>query len=493
MNKLNFLIIAFLLLPSSIIFAQVGIGTSSPHASAQLDVSSTSKGFLIPRMNASQRGAISSPSSGLLVYQSDGTAGFYYYTGAAWTLISSELLSKTEGTNFTGGLLVGHKTTGSLSGADYNTGCGLGVLQALTTGDQNTAFGFNALYSNTYATDNTAIGFKALYNNGGSSFGYGNTATGNLALYSNTQGNYNVANGHTSLYSNTTGQFNVAIGPDVLNSNIDGSHNTAVGYEALKTNTSGSANTALGARALKTATGSSNVAVGYEALKSCTSGSVNTACGREALEFNTDGYSNTALGYSAMYANTQGFENTAAGSSALQAITTGDYNTAIGFGAGLTLETGNNNIYIGKYAVNTSTSVDNEVVIGNGNNNSYKMYASSWTNACDRNLKHAINNIPIGLNFIKQLRPVEFVYNNANHEEKSLGFIAQEVQQVLVDMNLEKSVDLVTPLNNQYLGLKTTELIAVLTKAIQEQQAMIEHQKIEIEKIKLHVIASNAK
>lgn len=60
-------------------------------------------------------------------------------------------------------------------------------------------------------------------------------------------------------------------------------------------------------------------------------------------------------------------------------------------------------------------------------------------------------------------------------------------------MNLEKSVDLVTPLSNKYLGLKTTELIAVLTKAVQEQQTMIEHQKHEIEKIKLLFNASAAK
>jgi uncharacterized protein (TIGR02145 family) len=65
----------------------VGIGTVTPDASAQLDVSNTTKGFLPPRMTASQRAAISSPASGLLVYQTDNPAGYYYYTGINWVSI----------------------------------------------------------------------------------------------------------------------------------------------------------------------------------------------------------------------------------------------------------------------------------------------------------------------------------------------------------------------------------------------------------------------
>ena len=65
-------------------FAQgVGInGTgASADASAMLDVASTTKGFLPPRMTAMQRAAIVSPATGLLVYQSDGTVGLYYNAG----------------------------------------------------------------------------------------------------------------------------------------------------------------------------------------------------------------------------------------------------------------------------------------------------------------------------------------------------------------------------------------------------------------------------
>jgi len=61
---------------------------SSPHQSAMLDVKSTSKGVLIPRMTTSQRNAISSPAIGLLVFDTN-TKGFWFYNGSVWTDLSS--------------------------------------------------------------------------------------------------------------------------------------------------------------------------------------------------------------------------------------------------------------------------------------------------------------------------------------------------------------------------------------------------------------------
>ena len=68
----------------------VGINAdnSTPHASAMLDVKSTDKGVLIPRMTAAQRALIAAPATGLLVYQTDGTDGFYFYNGTAWVSLS---------------------------------------------------------------------------------------------------------------------------------------------------------------------------------------------------------------------------------------------------------------------------------------------------------------------------------------------------------------------------------------------------------------------
>ncbi|PHS05813.1 MAG: hypothetical protein COA88_11675 [Kordia sp.] len=79
----------FILLTAFPIFAQVGIGTTSPDPSSILDITDTNRGFLTPRMTEAQRDAISSPATGLLIYQLDSTPGFYYYDGTVWTPISS--------------------------------------------------------------------------------------------------------------------------------------------------------------------------------------------------------------------------------------------------------------------------------------------------------------------------------------------------------------------------------------------------------------------
>lgn len=85
----RFLIVVFCILSVIGGFSQVGIGTTTPNVSAELDVASTSKGALVPRMTAAQKLAISSPATGLLIYQTDGTPGFKYYNGTAWIDITS--------------------------------------------------------------------------------------------------------------------------------------------------------------------------------------------------------------------------------------------------------------------------------------------------------------------------------------------------------------------------------------------------------------------
>ncbi|MEO6130690.1 MAG: DUF1566 domain-containing protein [Saprospiraceae bacterium] len=67
--------------------AQVGIGTTTPDGSAQLDVNSTSKGFLLPRMTFTQRNVIASPAPGLVVWCKNCTlyGEMQVYNGVAWT------------------------------------------------------------------------------------------------------------------------------------------------------------------------------------------------------------------------------------------------------------------------------------------------------------------------------------------------------------------------------------------------------------------------
>jgi hypothetical protein len=66
----------------------VGIGIQTPHASAQLDVSSTTRGLLAPRMTTAQRNAIVNPAKGLLVYDTQENS-LFHYNGSAWSAVGS--------------------------------------------------------------------------------------------------------------------------------------------------------------------------------------------------------------------------------------------------------------------------------------------------------------------------------------------------------------------------------------------------------------------
>lgn len=70
--------------------AQVGIGTTNPDASAILDLNSTTQGVLAPRMSTIQRTTIATPAEGLLVYDTDANA-FYYYSSGSWVALESAI------------------------------------------------------------------------------------------------------------------------------------------------------------------------------------------------------------------------------------------------------------------------------------------------------------------------------------------------------------------------------------------------------------------
>lgn len=96
----NLLYLSLLLFPI-ITFSQVGIGTTTPNASSLLDVTDTTKGILIPRMTLLQRNAIALPATGLIIYQTNNSPGFYYFNGTIWVSMSSASWSTTgnAGTN----------------------------------------------------------------------------------------------------------------------------------------------------------------------------------------------------------------------------------------------------------------------------------------------------------------------------------------------------------------------------------------------------------
>jgi hypothetical protein len=377
MKNLFTLSYCLFLISYSLFSQSVGIGTNTPNASAQLDVSATNKGILVPRVTHAQMLAIASPANGLLVYNTD-SACFAYRNASAWVFVKGNATASNDwsikgnagtdtaihfiGTtdnqpvvvrqnNVRAGLL-----TGSGSGSRGNTSWGVAALNPATTGLYNTALGADALYFNVEGSGNTATGSEALFRN---TSGGSNTATGAGALFSNTEGHFNTAIGAKALRSNTQGWGNTALGLQANYFNTTGSTNIAIGFSTLLANTVGYSNVAIGVYALYRNTNRSNlVAIGDSALYNNGLGAdspyhavYNTALGSKALFANTDGYKNTGLGSHSLVNNTSGNENTATGYNALLSNTVGSRNTATGVEAMLNNITGIQNVAIGQSAL----------------------------------------------------------------------------------------------------------------------------------------------
>ena len=128
------------------------------------------------------------------------------------------LVGKQEGTNFTGSLLVGHTTTGTLDSASANTGVGLNSLKRVTTGDNNTMIGYNSGQSIQGGRHNTGIGRES--------------ANGI------TSGLYNINIGYQSGQNITSGDGNVIIGAVVDAASATGDRTLKIsGHDGTNTTT----------------------------------------------------------------------------------------------------------------------------------------------------------------------------------------------------------------------------------------------------------------
>lgn len=262
--------------------AQVGIGvpTANINASAQLEVASTSKGFLPPRMTEVQKNAITSPAAGLIIYQTDGTSGLYYFDGSVWISSSNYVDLTTNQTvagskTFNSDVTVnGIKVGKGNSSESTNTILGYNVLNSITSGGSNVAIGYQSLYSNTVANNNTSVGVNSMYKN---ISGGGNVAFGQTSLYNNTSGSENAAFGAYALVGNTTGEKNIGVGQGALGTNETGSNNTAIGYAADVT-TNGLTNaTAIGYQA--TVNASNKIQLGNTSVTSVNTSATITGAG----------------------------------------------------------------------------------------------------------------------------------------------------------------------------------------------------------------------
>ncbi len=237
-----FMLLLFCAFTSMAQSENVGIGTTKPDNSALLDLTSNSKGLLIPRMTLAQRANIKSPAVGLMVYQIDFFTGFYFFDGASWKGLYAR---NTDGAAFNT-----ESPTGGSNGNSWNTGGNSGL---------------NAELNFIGTLDTTSLVFKVNnYRSGLIDYRFGNTYLGYRAGY-RSHGFNSIAIGAYALHDANLGLNNIAIGFQSLLNSKTGSNNIALGANALINSSAGSQNIGIGTQAGQNSTGDGNIFIGHKA------------------------------------------------------------------------------------------------------------------------------------------------------------------------------------------------------------------------------------
>jgi hypothetical protein len=296
-------------------------------------------------------------------------------------------------------------------------------------------------------------------------------AIGTNAMDASTLGDNAVVIGDNALQVSTSIAKSVVIGSRAMQNSLVGtSFSVAVGYDAMR-----------GSNSTRASNGS--VAVGYQALFNSNSLSGgNVAVGKDTLLSLTNASSNTAIGTEAGKAVTTGNSNILVGALAGGALTTGNGNIFIGlasaaFNSG-DIFIGSNNIAIGSSSMPSDLTVDNEITIGNSSHTVLRCNVTSITSLSDGRDKKEVKELPIGLDFVNQLKPVSFVWDERSeegkHDIKDFGFIAQDLKKAQEDAKLADTLKLVYEANPEKLEASYGKLIPILVKAIQELSAKVE-------------------
>jgi len=361
----------------------------------------------------------------------------------------------------------------------YNTFIGHAAGTFNTTGSWNTFLGRAAGCNNITAHDNTFIGYSAGY---GNTSGNQNTFVGKESGMYNNIGFDNTFLGYLSGYSNTTGFNNTFLGTAAGYSNTTGGQNTFLGY-AAGNNTTGSGNLFLGFRAGLYETGSNKLYIDnsdtttpliygeFDNSFLTINGNLEVIGPDNGLVYLSNTTANNTTKVSRMVLNH--YSNAQLPVYLFGAASTAT-NNFVAFGGGNTI--GNAATQIDLYtAENRTTPVGTPrlTIIGNGNvgigiqDPLYPLEMASgarvtiggvWTNASSRDYKDNIEALATeeALDTLKELNPVKFAYKR-DRTEKHLGFIAEEVPE-LVSMKDRK-------------GLSPMDIVAVLTKVVQELKA----------------------
>jgi hypothetical protein len=358
------LLLLFVCCYASIAFSQnVAINTTGIKAdsSSILDVSSSLKGMLLPRMNTAGVNSIIKPAKGLLVYDSSknqlmvnrGTTTVPDWqtivSGGGWALSGNA--NTNPAINFIG-------TTDDAPLRFVVNNERVGYLDSY-----NISFGRNALFRNE-EFNNIAIGRDVMFNN---QHGYSNVAIGARTLQANIYASNIIAIGDSALLRNGSSLstfddaiHNMAVGSKALMNNVRGHSNTAFGYNSLFGNVDGNSNIAIGEQSLYHNASDNNISIGSFS-QYWVNGYQNVSVGDSALYYNIYGNGNTAIGFRAANGNSYPSFSTFIGANTSAIGDVGNA-TAIGYGAVASLS---NSVQLGDSNV-TLVNTYGDITVKNG-------------------------------------------------------------------------------------------------------------------------------
>lgn len=526
MIKHFYFTILLVLLSTFTLFSQVGIGTTNPDPSSILELNSTNQGLLISRMSQTDRDAITAPATGLLIYQTDNTPGFYYFTGVIWSPFSGADLDWTitgadiynantgnVGINTTTPTAPLHVESISLGTGTFTQDFESGLAPLTTSGDANWFVQTTSANGGVQAAESGSIGnSQSTQMDLNVNIGIGGgTVTFFYEVSSETSFDYlrfYVNGSQINEWSGTVGwtSYSYVIptgGAYTLTWAYEKDGSISTGGDLARVDDIVITNVGLTSSALRIVDGSQ--AIG-RVLTSDANGNAtwqDPGSGTPGTSDDDWRFHSGSSSADDIYRTGRVTIGTNLTTSHLLDVDNGlTDGTEIGLGSIEFIRDGVVETFLDQPL---SPLFDATYNLGSATNRWNQLYASNGViNTSDARLKEDIKPLHYGLNELMQLKPVSYKWKNESYgktiltnsqKELKIGFLAQDLQEIISEVVVshswkpisEAQKDDYIKVKNDKLGVAYSEIIPVTVKAIQEQQAIIESQQKEIDAMKIEL------